>query len=216
MSQKNRFPSMIAAAFMLTANSAAAVSFTNPATISIPSNGRATPYPSTISVSSFSAAIHDVNVTLHGLTHSFPADLDILLVGPGGQSVLLMSDVGGGSDLNGITLVFDDQAASSLSNPIGAGSYKPTNIGAGDNFPAPAPGGPYGTQLSAFNGAAADGTWRLFVFDDGLFADGSIAGGWSLALNSANGSATVPEQPVVLLGLGLIVGSICLRRRGAR
>lgn len=211
MSRKHRIQSVFAGACLLAASNAAAVNFTNPAAISIPPSGSATPYPSTISVSSFAAAISDANVILHGLSHTFPADLDILLVGPGGQAALLMSDMGGGSDLNGITLIFDDQAANSLTNPIGPGSHKPTNAGGGDNFPAPAPGGPYGTQLSVFNGAAANGAWQLFVFDDGLFADGTIANGWTLAINAP--TSTVAEPPVVLLGLGLIVGSLVLRWR---
>lgn len=213
MSRKHRFQSVFAGAYLIVASNAAAVNFTNPAAISIPSSGSATPYPSTISVSSFGAAINDVNVILHGLSHAFPADLDILLVGPGGRAALLMSDVGGGSDLNGITLIFDDQAANSLSNPIGPGAHKPSNAGGGDNFPAPAPGGPYGTQLSVFNSATANGTWQLFVVDDGLFADGSIAGGWTLGINSPNGSSTVPEPPVAILGFALILASLCLRRR---
>lgn len=213
MCRKPRFQSVLAGVFLLAASSASALNVSNPSAIAIPSIGSATPYPSSINIANFSEVVNDVNVTLHGLTHTFPADLDILLVGPGGQSVLLMSDAGGGSDLNGITLVFDDQAAASLPNPITAGTYKPTNIGTGDSFPAPAPSGSYGAQLSVFNGTAANGAWQLFVFDDGLFADGNIAGGWSLAINLPNGSSTVPEPPVVLFGLALIVGSIYLRRR---
>lgn len=213
MNRKHWFQSIAAGAFMLVSSDVAAVNFSNPALISIPSSGSATPYPSIISISGFSGAITDVNVTLHGLTHTFPTDLDILLVGPAGQSVLLMSDVGGGSDLDNATLTFDDQAASSVPNPIVAGTYKPTNVGNGDNIPAPAPSGPWGTQLSVFNGNYANGSWRLFVFDDGLFADGSIDG-WSLAINSVGGTAPVPEAPpIVILGFGLLVGSAWLRRR---
>src|SRR5258706_5338050 len=38
-----------------------------------------------------------VTVTLSNLAHTFPSDLDILLVGPHGQTAMLMSDAVGGS-----------------------------------------------------------------------------------------------------------------------
>lgn len=191
-----------------------AFTFTNAGAISVPSSGSATPYPSIIVVSGVAAVINDVNVTLRGLTHAFPADLDILLVGPGGQMTLLMSDVGGGTDITGMTLTFDDAASGSVPNPINSGTFKPTNFLGGDVFPMPAPGGPYGTQLSVFNGTVANGVWRLFVFDDGLFAAGSVADGWSLDLTYQGAPAAVPEVPAVLyVGAALFVGAAWLRRR---
>ena len=55
-----------------------------------------------------------VTVRLNNLTHTFPADIDILLVGPGGQNAIIMSDVGGGDDVTGITLTLDDAAANPM------------------------------------------------------------------------------------------------------
>ena len=72
-------------------------SFTNSGAISIPNSGPATPYPSTITVTGATGLVGKVTVALKGLTHSFPDDLEILLVGPDGQQMLLMSDVGGSS-----------------------------------------------------------------------------------------------------------------------
>src|SRR5262249_47054047 len=72
--------------------------FSNTANIPIPqagSIGTASPYPSLISVSGLTGPIQRVRVTFNGLSHTQPDDLDILLVGPGGQAVMLMSDVGG-------------------------------------------------------------------------------------------------------------------------
>lgn len=194
-------------------SAASALTFTNGSAISIPSSGSASPYPSSLVVSGVSGTINDVNVTLRALSHAFPADLDILLVGPGGQTTLLMSDVGGGTDVTALTITFDDAASNSLANPLTAGIFKPTNVLGGDTFPAPAPAGPYGAQLSVFNGASANGTWQLFVFDDSLFAAGSIANGWSLEINGHAGTASVPEEPAVLyVGLGMFVGAFVLRR----
>src|SRR6185503_1794692 len=119
---------------------------------------------------------------LKGLSHTYPDDLDILLVGPAGQKVVLMSDAGGGTDISNVTLTFDDGAASSLpdSAAIVSGSYKPTDFVTGDIFPSPAPAGPYGTALSAFNGLNPNGAWSLYVLDDEVNDGGSISAGWSL------------------------------------
>jgi hypothetical protein len=59
----------------------------------------------------------------------------------------------------------------------------------GDNFPAPAPAGPYAAALSAFNGTDANGAWSLYVFDDGPGDVGSFAGGWSLTISTAGAAA---------------------------
>ena len=157
-------------------------SFTNNAAISVPASGNGSPYPSTLTISNQTANINGLVVRLLGVTHANPDDLDILLVGPGGQTVLLMSDAGGSADINNVTLTFDDAASSFLpdSTQITSGTFKPTDYTAGDTFPSPAPGGPYGSSLSIFNGTSPNGTWRLFVRDDTSPRSGSIAG-WSLS-----------------------------------
>jgi len=68
-----------------------------------------------------------------------------------------------------------------------SGTYRPTNNGAGDTFPLPAPAGPYGTSLSAFTGTNPAGTWRLFVVDDLGSNSGVLAGGWTLLLDTTGG-----------------------------
>lgn len=130
--------------------------------------GPANPYPSEIDVSGLDGAIRDVTVTLYGLSHTWPDDLDVLLVGPEGQNVMLMSDAGGSLDVENVTLKFDDAAADFLpdSGQIVSGTFKPTNYEMDTNLPNPAPPQPYGTTLSAFDGLNPNGTWRLFVFDD--------------------------------------------------
>jgi subtilisin-like proprotein convertase family protein len=171
-----------------------ALVFTNPATITIPVSGAANPYPSTIVVSGLSGTIGDVNVSLLGLTHTFPDDLDVLLVGPSGEQMILMSDVGGGTDVTGVNLLLDDQGASALSNSgqLTSGTFRPNNVGSSDTYASPAPAGPYGSALSVFNGTNPNGTWSLYVMDDNSPDSGSFTGGWALTFVIANASPTNP------------------------
>ena len=113
--------------------------FSNTAAITIPAQGVGTPYPSTIDVLAVTGAVTKVTVKLNHFSHTYPDDVDVLLVGPTGQSVLLMSDAGGSAEVNNIGLTFDDAAADSLpdSTQIVSGTYKPTNFGTGDTFPGP-------------------------------------------------------------------------------
>ena len=145
----------------------------------------ANPYPSTINISGVAGTVSKVTATLTGLSHTFPGDVDILLVGPGGQKVILMSDVGGGTDAVGANLTFDDAAV-----PIGltvvSGTFRPTNSGGGDLFPAPAPAAPFAAALSTFNNVSPNGNWSLYVVDDAGLDVGQIAGGWSLTITTAD------------------------------
>ncbi|HET9494593.1 MAG TPA: S8 family serine peptidase, partial [Chloroflexia bacterium] len=144
--------------------------------ITIPSSGPGVPYPSNVSHTG-GGTVGDVNVTLNDMSHTYPDDVDILLVGPGGQSVILMSDAGGSLDINAVDLTFDDEASGTLpdSAQIVSGSYQPTNYGTADTFPSPAPAPPYGSSLSVFDGTPANGNWSLYVVDDLGGDSGQIA-----------------------------------------
>jgi len=194
---------------------ATALSFSasNTAPITITDNASATPYPSTITLGSFIAS--DVNVVITGLTHGFPEDIGILLVGPGGQKVVLMNNTGGVNPITTpIAITFDDQAASNVPNPISGslagGTYKPTNLASacpGNSFNPPAPACPYGTSLAAFNGSNPAGVWSLFVEDFAGGDSGLISGGWTLQISTAPEPASI-----ILLGLGLFTVVALLRR----
>jgi uncharacterized repeat protein (TIGR01451 family) len=176
----------------------------NPSSIVIPAPlPTVIPYPSTISVSGLAGRITRATVTLHDVTHVWPEQLDVLLVGPGGQSVILLSDAGHyDHGFDGSTLTFDDAAPSPLPEYFGhqifSGNYKPTNYGSeADVFPSPAPGGPYGATLSVFDGIRPNGDWSLYVVDDlPETADGAIAGGWSLNLWTGSSGTVTDVLPV--------------------
>ncbi|MGA1794649.1 MAG: DUF2341 domain-containing protein [bacterium] len=164
---------------------ARAAVYSNSTSISIPDSGAATPYPSTITVPSTSGTVTKVMVKFIGLSHTWPDDIDILLEGPGGQTIMLMSDQGGGGAVSGVTLTFDDNATEDIPDGVGvvSGMYKPCETTQGDTLPSPAPSSPYtGTQLSVFNGVAPQGDWDLYVIDDAGGDSGSISGGWELII----------------------------------
>ena len=151
------------------------------------------PYPSTITVGGSTTPITDLNVQLNGLTHTFPTDIDLLLVGPQGQSAEILSDSGGGTDVNAVNLTLDDAAATTVPTPIVAGTYQPTNPGgAPDPFPAPAPVATGASALSVFNGTNPNGTWSLYVVDDSAIDSGSLAG-WGLQITTVD----APASPVI-------------------
>ncbi|ELS00283.1 hypothetical protein GLO73106DRAFT_00041410, partial [Gloeocapsa sp. PCC 73106] len=160
----------------------------NSANIAIPDGSPANPYPSNITISGALGTITSVVVNITGLSHTFPDDIDMLLVGPTGARVLLMSDAGTTSDLTNVNLTFDQNAGSSLpdSSQIVTGTYLPSNFSGGaDTFPAPAPADPYGNNLdTAFDGTTANGAWSLYVVDDLVGDAGAIAGGWGLTIQT--------------------------------
>ncbi len=160
--------------------------FANAAAISIPSQGKALLYPSTINVTGMTGTITKVIVKLNGVNHTYPDDLDILLVGPGGQKVMLMSDAGGSLKLVSTNLTFDSASGITLPNSgqITSITYPPTNYGTSDPFTTPAPAGPYGTNLNVFNSTSPNGAWKLYVIDDYAADLGSIANGWSLIITT--------------------------------
>ena len=61
----------------------------------------AAPYPSEIAVSGLTGPIAGVAVTLHRFGHTLPGDVDILLVSPSGDDVMLMSDACGRDENEG-------------------------------------------------------------------------------------------------------------------
>jgi subtilisin-like proprotein convertase family protein len=159
--------------------------------VSIPSStADVTPYPSTASVSAMPGTISKVTVTLTGLSHTWARDLDVLLVGPAGQKIVLVSDAGGAQAATNVTLTFDDGAATSLTTgTMTTGLFRPTNLSdndpAGpDTFASPAPAAPYATTLSTFNGSNPNGTWSLYVVDDYSLADGGSLTSWSLQIET--------------------------------
>ena len=143
-------------------------------------------------------------MALNNFNHTFPSDVDVLLVSPSGQKVVVMSSAGGGHSVTGVNLNFDDAATSSLpaSDPLVSGTFLPTDYAPGGVFYGPAPAGSQGVNLANFNGFDPNGNWALYVYDHSAGDAGYIAGGWSLTLTVVNGinpvagvSAAMTEAP---------------------
>ena len=174
----------------------------NASPIAIPVSGIGSPYPSTITMPPGTGVVTKVQVVLGRLNHVSVGDVDVLLVGPGGQASVLMSDVGGATTATNLTIMFDDSGPPMPGTALSSGTYRPTNTVAGDAFSPPAPAGAHGASLAAFNGLSADGTWRLFVVDDsGVAAGGSIADGWTLILTTTFGDY-VPTSGLLTIPAG--------------
>jgi len=170
----------------------------------------ATLYPSPLFVTNLSGGITKATVTLDGLTHSDPSDLSILLVGPNGEGVVLMSQAGGtggnpGNPVNNVFLAFDDNDQFPQLPAIGqivGGTYHTSPFGSTPNFapsgvkvspPPPTP--PYALNLtSAFDGIGPNGWWYLYVMDQSVANAGYITNGWSLKLQTT-GPQISPIQP---------------------
>ena len=164
------------------ASAAEAFSTTTPTQLVAFSN--ANPYPSTVEVSGVRGVLTGVTARLDGVTVS-GTDIDVMLVSPHGESVILTSDIPVESDTQ--TWTYSDAAAAPQADGS-TGTYKPTNADtATDEFPAPAPAPPYGDTLSDLNGPSPNGTWKLFVKGG---VNGSIAG-WSITLTTAVGNLEV-------------------------
>ena len=195
----NDGPHDTSTSFLLTVNPVPILTqtFNNTIPITVPDQGAGSPYPSTLNVTGMNPSITNVTLTLKNLTHTWVSDIDVLLVGPSGQKVLLMSDAGNAFSANNITVTFSDAGSALLpgSGSFASGTYKPTDYAPTETFPAPAPIAPYATALSAFNGAGANGTWSLYVFDDGPGDQGSFAGGWNITVTTVYTGPTPTPAP---------------------
>lgn len=172
--------------------------FCNTNQITWPDWGTATPYPGTINVQGLTGTITGVSVKLNTVRTDWTGDLDILLVGPQGQSVVLLSDAGDGCSSNDVDIQFVDGAPAFPQfgcPPAGPRIVSPSNYednNWADSWPSPAPPAPWGSALSTFNGSNPNGTWSLYVVDDYPGFTGYIEDGWCLTINTTTGTPITP------------------------
>jgi hypothetical protein len=154
--------------------------------------GPAFDYPSTATVSGVPGIVTKVSVTVFSLTSASPDDIDMVLVGPNEEQVMLMSDACGSTGFSDRTWTFDDAAPTFLpdsgpcNGPSALGTFKPSNyenpalddLSKEGGGPPP----PYSNALSDLTGGSAEGEWELFVLDDNSAATGFVFNAWALNL----------------------------------
>ena len=179
--------------FFLGTFSSVVATNTNAAVITIRDTNSATPYPSTMNVSGRTGTISKVTVTIPAFSHTYPGDVNMVLVAPNGKKVALMGGVGGGTAAVSATLTFDDAASGPIGTSAASGTYQPS--GSIATMPTGAPVGPYASTLAEFNGDSANGTWSLYVSDKAASDTGSMPQGWRIAITTGQWTALGVNQP---------------------
>lgn len=167
-------------------------------------SGAASPYPSRVNITppGGPAMTGHINITLHRVTHPCPDDLGVLLV-HGTNKYLLLSNAGGCRPLQGTDIMFTLFSPSLPDSDPSSAPYGPSlqtyvsNYGPQPNFPAPAPPGPYVSDLPP-DYLTMQGAWDLYVVDLHDSSRGVIAGGWSITYEPYFGWPTTNALPVAI------------------
>jgi hypothetical protein len=169
-------------------------------------NASGSPYPTRILVNGLAGTINKVTVELNGLSHLFPDDIDMMLSGPNGNSLVLFSDVGSSTAVNGLNLVLDSSAAQALpdATALSSGTFRPSDFQVGtDVFAAPAPttrifSAAFTSLETAFANSVGNGFWTLYTTNDaaGSAGGGSLAEGWCLNFTMNNPDLTISKSHV--------------------
>jgi len=186
--------------------------FCNNGGVTIPDPGAADVYPANIVVSGLVGTVTKVTSQVNGLTAPRPNNLDLMLVSPTNAAFQFMSDVGDAvNPVNNINLTLDDAAASALPNgtALSGGTFRPSDhdtLGT-DTYPAPAPatfGRPESTGTATFasvyNGINPNGSWSIYVLDDGIGGGPSTINGlclnFTLAKLNTTTTVTTSQNPI--------------------
>jgi uncharacterized repeat protein (TIGR01451 family) len=183
------------------------VSFWNTNDIDIPSKqftpqpdiGPANPYPSAIVVSNVNGFVSKVTVTISNMTHYYPSDVGMMVIGPSGHASALMVDAGLYSEMLDATVTFDPTASTPLpaEGEIVTGTYLPADYNPSFVF-TNAPVTTVGTNLAGFEGISPNGTWSLYAYNAIGGYSGGISNGWGLTITSLT-----PINPVSDLAAGI-------------
>ncbi len=197
-----------------------ATTYRNTSPISVFQGGSGAPFPSTVIVAGGPPIVGSMRVTIYDYSTTNPDNVDFLLVGPGGQKFILLANAGGSASGGPVTLNFTDTAGAIVPDTLTVCDRRILIrlFGTVANFPAPAPASPYnlpgstvggtGTQtlFGNFGGTNSNGTWSLYLRDDGAAGAqiGSVAGGWGIEfLGSTAASSTISGRVTTADGTGI-------------
>lgn len=184
------FVALVASLAIGSTASAAPFVFTNGSSIPVPDNASLDP-ESTLSVNA-PGLISRVEVRIKTVTHTRPADLDIMVETPSGDFFYLMSDQCGATGVTGYDWYFADDYTDQLGTSTA--SCGSVNVKPGDNFADTdgwdtAPGAVPATTFASLTGTNQNGTWRLHIDDDTASETGTIGNGWEVRIESTTPDA---------------------------
>jgi hypothetical protein len=159
--------------------SAATITYTNNANISIPNNSGIAGIPDTVTVPAGRTPVQSVEVSKAMPVFSAGGtDFEMWLTDPSNTRLDLMTigcpAMPGGTQfaVRDSAAVFADDTIAFCNNQLNGGEGKPND-----------PGG--GTFASKYNGKPSTGTWTLFLRDAGVVGGGGNFVGWSLKITHA-------------------------------
>jgi subtilisin-like proprotein convertase family protein len=180
-------------------------------------SGLSSPYPSDQTFDTPAGqVIDDLNLKINGFGHTFPRDVDMLLQGPGGENVMVMSDVCSNDDIaDARNWLFDDEASLPFTDDptsCTVSSAKPSDLETDDTMPAPAPGRPYGSTMAVFDGTPG-GAFKLFVNDDAGSDTGYITS-WTIQMTTRP-LAAVGFDPIAVATAEGQTATLTVKRTGS-
>jgi hypothetical protein len=159
--------------------SAATVTYTNNANISVPNNSGVGGIPDTVTVPVGRTPVQSVEVSnAQPIWPSNGTDFEMWLDDPSGNRLFLMTigcpAMPGGTHfaVRDSAAVFADDTITFCNNQLNGGEGKPNDPDSK-------------TFASTFNGKKSSGTWTLFVRDAGILSGGGNFIGWSLKITHA-------------------------------
>lgn len=176
--------------------------FSSVGPITLPDSGPASAYPVIVNVSGMAGPTEDIIVSLDGLTHASPGDLNFLLVAPDGRRFVPMAGAGGNVAVSNLTVSMHDSGQlMSASGPLLPGTVGPTAFNPTATFPSPAPPPPYQFPRPAgwatFERAArrgfSSGAWEMYINDDRAGGGPGTLGGVRIGI-----AVSDPSKDVVM------------------
>jgi len=159
-------------------------------------------YPLAATVEGVTGTITEMRLTLNYFYHDRPEDVDVLLVSPNFNSIIVMSDAGSIFPVpaeTGADLTFTDFATRDLPEnaPITAGLYRPTNYDFDDYFPDEPPDNAptHDTIMGLVNSGDVNGMWRVYIVDDTFGAEGGVFSGFSMTFITGGPGPAAPGTP---------------------
>lgn len=167
--------------------------FTNSSLITIPTQGAATPYPSTITVAGVPGVVTNINVTVTNFWHTGPHDVQVALESPDGTQTILWSECGWTNAVQGVSLQFS--SAAGVTNKLFSVHTAGSNILSGLWYPTDgkqvnhAFTSPVNNQdlypyLDEYRCRQPNGVWKLYVYDALTGDGGAISNGWSISITT--------------------------------